>query len=395
MLLSEPRQDASSSERKEIIVWLSRTESGLGLHFDAFNVVTKLLPGCAAEQHGGVRVGDVLTAVNSVRVHPGDHIGAMFPMEANEFELLLLRRNRMYGGTEEGSNGTDSTCQNDIPRSSSISSHHPQHLGHSERIRLRRELSGKHEDLRLAPVFQEVVWNEYCVLFPDGSSAPFNEAVRYTAFTGYLRKKRLKTEGRAEFALAQGESQRGWARHFFHLSMKQLAWFDEDPQGVLERRQRVKGATNWRTWLLEATASFKQDRSTGKSVGSALLYTAPCRLYTSRLYRNEFALSFGQGQLLIMQAANGKDAQLWLVAIASCLYFSSASFEAVLAGCRRFFDAANKTIDGKLSPIEALDLVRAMGRTTTFSQVMRAAEAVAPEGGWFGPREFAYLVCAP
>ena len=73
------------------------------------------------------------------------------------------------------------------------------------------------------------------MLFPDGSSAPFNEEVRYTALTGYLRKKPVVTDGRAEFALLHGESQRGWSRHFCHLSMKQLAWFDEDPQLAMER----------------------------------------------------------------------------------------------------------------------------------------------------------------
>ena len=127
-------------------------------------------------------------------------------------------------------------------------------------------------------------------------------------------------------------------------------------------------------------------------MGSALLYAAPCRLYVSRLYRNEFALSFGGNSLLLLQAASGADAQDWVVAIAACLFFSSAAFEAVLAECRRFFDAAHKTIDGRLSPVEALDLVRAMGREVSYSQVISAAREVAPDSGWFGIREFTYLV---
>ena len=76
------------------------------------------------------------------------------------------------------------------------------HLHHDQRVAQRPEQSGKFEPNRPAPVFQEVIWNEYCVLFPDGSSAPFNEEVRYTALTGYLRKKPVVTDGRAEFAVA-------------------------------------------------------------------------------------------------------------------------------------------------------------------------------------------------
>jgi len=236
------------------------------------------------------------------------------------------------------------------------------------------------------------VWNPYCVLFPDGSSAPFNESVRYTALTGYLRKKRVLTDGRAEFTLTHGESQRGWVRHFFHLSMKQLAWFDLDPKEAIERTRRHANEKKLRKRVKYSAEGLRHDLSAGKGVGSALLYTAPCRLYTSRLYRNEFALSFGNGELLTLQAADGRDAQQWVVALASCLYFASAAFEALIAECQRFFDAANKTIDGKLAPLEALDLVRAMGRRATYVQVRRAADIVCPDGGWFGPREFAFLV---
>ena len=75
----------------EVILKLARTESGLGLHFDTNNEVTHLLTGCAAEAHGGVRVGDILLAVDNVKVRKGDHIGALFPMAVNEFELRLSR----------------------------------------------------------------------------------------------------------------------------------------------------------------------------------------------------------------------------------------------------------------------------------------------------------------
>ena len=250
----------------------------------------------------------------------------------------------------------------------------------------------RYEEGRMAPVFQEVVWNEYCVLFPDGSSAPFNEAVRYSALTGYLRKKEVVSDGRAEFAIAHGESQRGWVRHFVHLSTKQLAWFDEDPQEAIDRQRATTLARDWRVRMTSALRRFKREHSRGKGVGSALFNMAPCRLYTSRLYRNEFALSFGNGQLLTLQAADGADAQTWLVALASCLFFSSEAFDAALAECTRFFDAANKTVDGKLSPIEALDLLRATGRRCTYEQVLRAAEHVGLEGGWFGVCEFAFLM---
>ena len=68
------KEEDGPFEDTEVVVELSRTESGLGLHFDINCTVTKLLPGCAAEQHGGVRVGDVLLAVDGVEVQPGDHI---------------------------------------------------------------------------------------------------------------------------------------------------------------------------------------------------------------------------------------------------------------------------------------------------------------------------------
>jgi len=246
----------------------------------------------------------------------------------------------------------------------------------------------------------QVVWNEFCLLFPDGSTVAFNEAVRYTALTGYLRKRPVVGDGRAEFALAHGESHRSWARHFFHLSLRQLAWFHEDPQVSAQRQLSAKHASRRCCNALRSlekrvrnlAVAYKLEHSRGKEVGSAPLYTAPCRLYVSRLYRNEFALAFGGDQLVLMQAASGADALEWVVAIASCLFFTSPAFESVLIECQRFFDAAQKTVEGKLSPIEALDLVRMMGRPVTYSQVVRLLDAVYPESDWFGPREFTYLI---
>lgn len=216
--------------------------------------------------------------------------------------------------------------------------------------------------------------------------------VRYTALTGYLRKKPIVRAGRAEFAISHGESQRDWARHFFHLSMKQLAWFDQDPNLVLERKRIANADASLTAQMKEASRSVKASTSRGKGVGSALLYAAPCRLYVSRLLPNEFALSYGEGSLLVMQAATGADAQQWLVSLASCLFFSSAAFEAVLAECAAFFEAAPKTLAGKLSPIEALDTLRAMSRPCTYTQVIDAAAEVNADGGWLGVREFTHLV---
>ena len=59
---------------------------------------------------------------------------------------------------------------------------------------------------------------------------PFNEDVRYTSLTGYLRKQKLFSDGRADFTIHNGAQNRGWVRHFIHLSIQKLAWFDEDPQ---------------------------------------------------------------------------------------------------------------------------------------------------------------------
>lgn len=157
--------DAAYAQDEVFTIKLSRNESGLGLVFDSDFVVTKLHPGCAAERHGGVHIGDTLLAVDGVELHPGDRVGALFPMHVPTFELRLLRASGVSG----------------IPKAMPASkgdvapTKKPRRMHHAQRVASRREQSGKFEASRPAPVFQEVVWNEYCVLFPDGSSAPFNE----------------------------------------------------------------------------------------------------------------------------------------------------------------------------------------------------------------------------
>jgi hypothetical protein len=215
--------------------------------------------------------------VDGIELQQGDRVGALFPMHATTFELRLERTHFGDAGASYvppyarvGPIKGFHQVKGDATTSAhAAASTKPSRMHHAERVASRREQSGKFEAARAAPVFQEVVWNEYCVLFPDGSSAPFNEQVRYTALTGYLRKKPVLCDGRAEvrtspatpalaappiiaharhsarhsarpqtngfamctasaaacaqYALHHGESQRGWARHFCHLSMKQLA----------------------------------------------------------------------------------------------------------------------------------------------------------------------------
>ena len=79
-------------------------------------------------------------------------------------------------------------------------------------------------------MYQEVLWNEYCVLFPDGTHCPFNDEVRYTNLKGYLRKQTVVSDGKAEYALQYGEPRRGWHRHYIYLNLKVLAWFQVDPE---------------------------------------------------------------------------------------------------------------------------------------------------------------------
>ena len=224
-----PETESLSRKNNTFTISLSRNESGIGLVFDPEFYVTKLHPGCAAERHGGVHIGDRLLSVDNIELQPGDRVGAFFPMHASSFELCLGREVGSLSARQRRSSRDlqlERTPSMPVPR-----------MHHAQRVAARREQSGKFEPTRQTPVFQEVVWNEYCVLFPDGSAAPFNESVRYTALTGYLRKKPVMSDGRAEWALLHGESQRGWSRHFCHLSMKQFAWFDEDPQLAMERQR--------------------------------------------------------------------------------------------------------------------------------------------------------------
>ena len=96
--------------------------------------------------------------------------------------------------------------------------------------------------MRGPPMFQEVVWNEYCVLFPDGTHTPFNDEVRYTNLKGYLRKRPVVKEvseddaagkpprGSVQHAIQYGAPRRGWHRHYIYVNLKWLAWFEHDPE---------------------------------------------------------------------------------------------------------------------------------------------------------------------
>ena len=131
--------------------------------------------------------------------------------------------------------------------------------------------------VRPPPMFREVVWNEYCVLFPDGSHTPFNDEVRYTNLRGYLRKRHVVTDGGTEHALQYGSPRRGWHRHYIYANLKLLAWFEVDPE-----------ATPTPTPL----QNLKLSLSRGKGLGSVHLDTSDCHLYAHRQYPNEFAVRF-------------------------------------------------------------------------------------------------------
>jgi len=91
---------ASSSEApdEEIVqITLTRSASGLGLIFDAYNRVSRMLPGCAAAQHGGLRLGDLLLSVDGVDVQLGDRVSALFPMHATSFDLRMKRQKNYWG----------------------------------------------------------------------------------------------------------------------------------------------------------------------------------------------------------------------------------------------------------------------------------------------------------
>eukprot|EP00908_Phaeocystis_cordata_P024143 Transcript_6617.p1 GENE.Transcript_6617~~Transcript_6617.p1 ORF type:complete len:753 (-),score=278.29 Transcript_6617:199-2352(-) len=247
--------------------------------------------------------------------------------------------------------------------------------------------------MRPPPMFQEVVWNEYCVLFPDGSHTPFNDEVRYTNLNGYLRKRLAVKDGgnpgksaggKADYAIQYGAARRGWHRHYIYVNLKWLAWFEEDPEGPKPGPGK----------------SAKMAVSRGKGLGSVHLDSQECTLYVHREYPNEFAIKYEcyddkhgkYDQLLMMQAQTPEDAHAWVVAIASCLYFCSQSFAELIEDCQRFFNAVPKSYeDGRLSVIEALDLLRAMGREATLEQVEQCADLAQVEKR-FDAREFAFLV---
>lgn len=266
-------------------------------------------------------------------------------------------------------------------------------------------------DKRIPTVFQEVLWNEYCVLFPDGTHAAFNDEVRYTNLKGYLRKRRVVKEGRAEFALQYGEEPRGWHRHYCYLNMRIFAWFygdmDEMKAGswskfkaeVLQRGKDV-GSVHFDEQVCSdpppSTSAPQAFHSYTPAAARPLSTRAPdptqtCKVYVNRLKPCEFAVSFNN-QLVMLQAGTKEDAHEWVVAIASCMYFLSPQFEELIGDCVRFFNAVPKSYDdNKLSIIEALDLLRAMGRDATLEQVEKCAAITMPPGR-FDAREFAFLV---
>ena len=54
------------------------------------------------------------------------------------------------------------------------------------------------------------------------------------------------------------------------------------------------------------------------------------------------------------QAATEEDAHAWVIALVSCLYFSSSVFDELLADCTSFFNAVPKSYDdGRLSVMAA------------------------------------------
>ena len=85
---------SASEEAKDFSISLSRGKDGqgLGLVFDPSFVVSKLMPGCAAAHHGGVKVGDILLAVDGVVLQPGDSVRALFPTSEMSFPRGTSRK---------------------------------------------------------------------------------------------------------------------------------------------------------------------------------------------------------------------------------------------------------------------------------------------------------------
>ncbi len=69
---------AREADGVTFVVSLTRTSSGLGLVFDSRNAVKRMPEGCAAAEHGGIEVGDVLVAVDGLSVYPGQPLAPLF-----------------------------------------------------------------------------------------------------------------------------------------------------------------------------------------------------------------------------------------------------------------------------------------------------------------------------
>lgn len=213
-------QDAGEPTEMTYTVQLSRNERGLGMVFDSNFCVTRLLPGCAAKEQGEIAVGDKLLSVDGIQLKQGDTVSSHFPFGDHSFELTFLRKGAAGQGKWFHMSGKD-------------------FLRHRHE-RIFKEPCGKYFAHRPGPVFEEVLWNDYCVLLPDGTSRPFNEDVRIGRLVGYLRKRKVLQDGRVDFALMNGEPNRGWARHFFELTPKKITWFDEDPNKDVSKLNSLK-----------------------------------------------------------------------------------------------------------------------------------------------------------
>ena len=49
-----------------------------------------------------------------------------------------------------------------------------------------------------APVFEQVLWNEFCIAMPDGTTQQFDDRLRFTALSGWLLKQKVQHDGAAE-----------------------------------------------------------------------------------------------------------------------------------------------------------------------------------------------------
>ena len=90
--------DEFTSTEREFVVVLRRNVNGLGVVFDQDTLqVTRLVEGCAAAEHGALKIGDMLLSVrregvqNPVYVRPGDSLTGLFPPGKMAFEIRLSR----------------------------------------------------------------------------------------------------------------------------------------------------------------------------------------------------------------------------------------------------------------------------------------------------------------